>query len=478
MIQKLLLVPRFQQQKHHLKQLVIAVLTIALLFVSVIPTLADSTQQAAGPIYIVQQGDTLNEIAIRFGLSAEEIQVANAIDNPNSLFVGQNIIIPGLEGISGILTSTVLPLGTSLNKLSRQYRQDLSDLAILNRLTSPSEIIAGVSFIIPVDENQDQYLPITAPTLGESPLETAIRAGVSPWLMVENNRLIATWDLLAGEAVFTNQTLEANHNEIENFVDISVNKLPVVQGETLHIMISTKMPVEISGAFNQTSLQFFSENDYEHHSFFGIHAMAEPGVYPLQIRVEGTDGTQHKFDQLILLASAFYGFETLTVPEMYLDEEMIADEGAYLKQFINQVTSERLWEGRFQYPVDEPCPSSQFGVRRNYNNGILFGYHTGLDFRVCAPNLNIYAPAAGRVNIAEELFTKGKAVYIDHGWGVISGYAHLAEILVEVGDFVQPGDLIGIIGNTGRSTGPHLHFEIYNSGTPINPLTWLTQTFP
>jgi len=478
MIQKILFVSLSQRHKHQLKQLAITIITIAVLFVAVSPTLAESPQQATGPIYIVQQGDTLNEIAIRFGLSAEDIQTANAIDNPNSLFVGQNLLIPGLEGITGILTSTVLPLGTSLNDLSRQYRLDLSDLKVLNRLTSPSEIIAGVSFIIPVDENQDQNLPITAPALGESPLETAIRAGLSPWLMIENNRLVATWDLLAGETVYTDQNFGVDHNDTNSFIDISINQLPVVQGETLHVLISTSTPVEISGAFNGETMQFFTENANEYHSFFGIHAMTEPGVYPLKIRAEGTDGTQYKFDQLILLASGFYGFETLTVPELYLDEEMIAEETAFLKPLINQVTTDKLWEGRFQYPVDEPCPSSQFGLRRDYNNGRLFGYHTGLDFRVCAPNLNIYATAAGRVNIAEELFTKGKAVYIDHGWGVISGYAHLAEMLVEVGDFVQPGDLIGIIGNTGRSTGPHLHFEIYNSGTPVNPLTWLTQSFP
>lgn len=477
-MQKTLFVPFSHRHKHQLKRLVITFLTIILLSLTGIPSLAETPQQASGPIYIVQQGDTLNEIAIRFGLSAEDIQTANSIDDPNSLFIGQNLIIPGLEGISGILTSTVLPLGITLNDLSRQYRLGLSDLIILNRLTSPSEIVAGVSFIIPVDENQDQYLPISTPVKGESSLETAIRAGVSPWVIAENNRVTATWDLLAGETVYTNQELSNNGNGTQKSIDISVNRLPLVQGETLHLVISTLMPVEISGEFNGETLRFISENDNEYHSFFGVHALAEPGVYPLQIRAEGTHGPQFKFDQQVLLSSGFYGFEILTVPELYLDEEMIAEEAAYLQQFTNQVSSERHWEGRFQYPVDEPCPSSQFGLRRDYNNGKLFGYHTGLDFRVCAPNLNIYAPAKGIVNIAEELFTKGKAVYIDHGWGVISGYAHLSEILVEVGDFVQPGDLIGIIGNTGRSTGPHLHFEIYNSGTPVNPLTWLNQTFP
>jgi murein DD-endopeptidase MepM/ murein hydrolase activator NlpD len=80
--------------------------------------------------------------------------------------------------------------------------------------------------------------------------------------------------------------------------------------------------------------------------------------------------------------------------------------------------------------------------------------------------------------MAEPLTVKGNAILIDHGWGVFSGYWHLSEFEVEVGDFVETGDLIGLIGNTGRSAGPHLHFEIDIHGTPINPQTWLTQSFP
>jgi murein DD-endopeptidase MepM/ murein hydrolase activator NlpD len=93
-------------------------------------------------------------------------------------------------------------------------------------------------------------------------------------------------------------------------------------------------------------------------------------------------------------------------------------------------------------------------------------------------NLNIYAPAAGKVVLAEELTIKGKAILIDHGWGVFSGYWHMSEFDVSVGDFVQSGDLLGQIGNTGRSAGPHLHFEIDISGTPVNPMSWLSQEFP
>jgi murein DD-endopeptidase MepM/ murein hydrolase activator NlpD len=182
---------------------------------------------------------------------------------------------------------------------------------------------------------------------------------------------------------------------------------------------------------------------------------------------------------MVLVASGNYGNDAMIVVEdIYVDPETIAEEDEIVNNILTQYTSERYWDGGFQYPVDEPFINGYFGQRRNYNDGALYYYHTGIDFEVRAPNLNIYAPAAGEVVLVEEMVVRGNAILIDHGWGVYSGYWHLKEFNVEVGDFVQPGDLLGIIGDTGRSLGPHLHFEIDISGIPVNPETWLNQVFP
>jgi murein DD-endopeptidase MepM/ murein hydrolase activator NlpD len=462
-----------------IKRLFASLMMVIMIELTGTPSVAMNTQQAAGPTYIVQAGDTLNEIAIRFGLSSEEILSANDITDPNSLFIGQSIIIPGLEGITGVLTSQVLPLNTSLTGLTRQFGLRQSDLVILNRLTSPSEMIAGISIIVPINVTQSQLEPIRPLKPGESTLESAILAGISPWTLVEQNQNNTTWGLITGEPLYASIDPEWSDTEPSDTLEVSVNQLPIIQGETLVLGIKSPEPIEIYGSFNGKPLNFFANDEGEYTSFHGIHALADPGVYPLHISAESENGRKLGFEQLVLLTPGFYENEWVTIAEViYLDEEKIAEEDAYLQPFLDLVTSERYWEGRFQYPVDEPCFNSPFGLRRNFNEGLLFYYHSGLDFRVCAQNLNIYAPASGMVVVAEELFTKGNAVYIDHGWGVISGYAHLNEILVEVGDFVQTGDLIGIIGDTGRSAGPHLHFEINVSGTPVNPQTWLNQTFP
>ena len=94
------------------------------------------------------------------------------------------------------------------------------------------------------------------------------------------------------------------------------------------------------------------------------------------------------------------------------------------------------------------------------------------------PGAPIVAPAAGVVALTQPLPVRGNATLIDHGWGVYSGFWHQSEILVKVGDVVTPGQLIGRVGSTGRSTGPHLHWELWVGGAQVDPLQWVQETFP
>lgn len=465
-------------RKIRIGQLISLLTVIVMMIIPSQPGAARATYQEAGPIYIIQSGDTLNEVAIRFGITAEEIITVNALENPNALDVGQRIIIPGLEGLSGELTSEIVPLGASLAGFARQNRLKQSDLIALNRITSPSEIIAGVSFIISIPSERVQLTNIPMMKPGFSALETAILAGVSPWEMVVDNQFLGTWDVLPGDPIFVKAPSDSVDGEASENLSISVNTLPPVQGETMQIIITTKTPMDFSGRFNGDSIHFFSDDGKVFSGFFGVHALAEPGVYPLEIQGVDIDGNLFEFNQLVLVASKYYETQMVYVGAEYLDDDVIVEEEAYIYPIVHQLTPERLWSGQFQYPVDDPCVNSTFGLRRIYNDGLLFYYHTGTDFAVCAPNLNIYAVAAGKVVLAEELIVRGNAILIDHGWGIMSGYWHLSEFNVSVGDTVQPGDLLGLIGNTGRSAGPHLHFEILINGTPVNSQTWLDQTFP
>ncbi|MBO3141944.1 M23 family metallopeptidase [Dermatophilus congolensis] len=119
----------------------------------------------------------------------------------------------------------------------------------------------------------------------------------------------------------------------------------------------------------------------------------------------------------------------------------------------------------FAAPVTGTHISSGFGMRWGR-------MHKGVDFagRKGTP---IRAVAAGRVTVASNLAGYGKVVYIDHGDGTQTRYAHLNCFSTKVGERVKAGEKIGELGNTGHSTGPHLHFEVRIKGRAINPLPWL-----
>ena len=100
--------------------------------------------------------------------------------------------------------------------------------------------------------------------------------------------------------------------------------------------------------------------------------------------------------------------------------------------------------------------------------------------------LPITAPAPGRVVFAGPLVVRGNTVFIDHGWGVFSGFFHKDTLNVSVGDMVETGDVIGTVGNTGRvngagdyaGAGAHLHWEVWVNKVQVDPLEWLLREFP
>ena len=121
----------------------------------------------------------------------------------------------------------------------------------------------------------------------------------------------------------------------------------------------------------------------------------------------------------------------------------------------------------FRWPVGGVL-TDFFGSPR----GNHLGFHTGVDFSAPTGTF-VGAAAAGVVTQAGWEGTFGLLVTVDHGGGVLTRYGHLDHIDVWVGETVAPGDLIGFVGNTGLSTGPHLHFEIIMGGTFVDPLIWL-----
>ena len=101
--------------------------------------------------------------------------------------------------------------------------------------------------------------------------------------------------------------------------------------------------------------------------------------------------------------------------------------------------------------------------------------HTGLDFRAATGD-PVRATANGKVVSSGWAGGYGRMVEIDHGNGLSTRYGHMSEIGVKVGDIIKIGQVIGAVGSTGRSTGPHLHFEVRLNGVPQNPARFLQPT--
>lgn len=129
-------------------------------------------------------------------------------------------------------------------------------------------------------------------------------------------------------------------------------------------------------------------------------------------------------------------------------------------------SAHKLSTGAFSRPVSGVVTSA-FGLKRFYN-GKPRRAHTGVDYAgdVGTP---IFSPSAGKVLLTGHFFFNGNTVFIDHGQGLISVYIHMSNIAVNQGDAVKKSQQIGNIGQTGRATGPHLHWGVYLNQTVINP---------
>jgi murein DD-endopeptidase MepM/ murein hydrolase activator NlpD len=472
------------------RKILIVLLWLALLL-PVQPVSAQAVPPTTGPIYIIQPGDSLSSIASRFGISLADLMAANNFVDANNISAGDKVIIPGLEGISGVLMTEVVGYGDTLQSLSRRNQVSESFLRKLNHITTPSELYAGVGLVLP---QKDGFTPLTqratlAP--GESLLEAAVRENSDPWTLSKINELEGTWSALAGEILYTpsgSAEAAAGNTAPPNgmpsaFAKVSMNPVPLTQGGTAVINIQTQPGVTLSGVLVDQPLHFFPLDDGTFLALQGVHAMLDPGPYPLKLEATLPDGTKQSFEQMIIIQSGNYPNDPLLVVDPNTIDPAVTDpELAQLVALTSPATPKKYWEGVFQNPSAYPdCFTSRYGNRRVYEgqgtNIKITSFHSGLDF--CGGlGLPITAPARGVVVFAGPLTVRGNATIIDHGWGVYSGFWHQSEIKVQVGQVVEKGDLIGLVGGTGRVTGAHQHWEVWVNGIQVNPMDWLQRAYP
>lgn len=431
------------------------------------------------PTYIIQPGDTINTIALRFGISPQDIIDTNQISDPNILASGMALKIPGLTGVTGTLTTDIAPIGSTLTSLSRKYQVSEDTLVKLNQLSSPTLIYIGSTLILPVNEDVPLLNPEAQMKPGQSSLEYAAAASTNPWIVSYLNQKTNPTALIPMEPLFgQSDNGESSLASVPDVKTIEISPLPLVQGKTEVIRITTSRPLEISGALAGSSLNFTQEEENVYVALQGIYALAPTGLSTIRITTQDENSQTYSFEQSIILEPGYYPEESISVDPATLDPANTKPEDDLVQSVVTKFSPEKYWGGIFRVPVDEPvCIYSWFGTRRSYNEGPYNYFHAGVDYGVCA-NLNIYAPAAGKVVFAQETTVRGNATIIDHGQGIFSGIWHQSKLLVKEGDMVEAGQLIGEIGATGRVTGPHLHWEVWVNGIQVDPLDWLKTKYP
>ncbi len=171
-----------------------------------------------------------------------------------------------------------------------------------------------------------------------------------------------------------------------------------------------------------------------------------------------------------------FAVQRLTLPQAMVDldpetERRAVDEAERLRALYRTVTPERLWRGRFVRPVAGTEPGTGFGSRRIIN-GQPRAPHTGIDYAV-ERGTPVVAVNDGRVALIGEFFFPGRLIVLDHGLGLYTLYFHLDEVKAEQGQLVSRGQPIGVVGATGRATGPHLHFGALAGGARVDPAVLL-----
>jgi murein DD-endopeptidase MepM/ murein hydrolase activator NlpD len=205
-------------------------------------------------------------------------------------------------------------------------------------------------------------------------------------------------------------------------------------------------------------------------ALIGIDLDVAPGVYTVHVAATSSQGPVVTDLRIHVLAKKF-PTRRLSVDEAFVNppESARARIEAESKEtasiFANSAPA-RLWTA-FERPVMQAA-NSAFGTRSVFN-GQPRSAHSGADF-LSPAGTPVKAAASGRVMLAKNLYYSGNTVIIDHGLGVFSLFAHFSRIDVAAGDVVTAGQIVGLVGATGRVTGPHLHWTVRVAGARVDPL--------
>jgi len=460
---------------------------LLLVIAFVLPFFLHTQVQAeyTGPKYTVQEGESLAIIAGYFHTTTYRLATYNYITDPNMVVPGRKLTIPGFEDLSGEITRVIVGLGDTPSSLARQTGSNTSVFQRINFLTSADAIYVGQPMFVLTDQSiTRKRVPITEDMTS---LELAALNNVNPWTADNANHLGGSWRLIANDTIYLPS--DSNGGEILPGVT-GFGSVTLMQGKTAQFTAIGSASSGLTGTLLGHPLQFFDTGNDTLVALQGVDRMDGAtsinqkysniaDLTNVVLTSANSAGKTFSIEQRLLVHEGSYGYDAqLQVKDEFLDPAVTQPELDFLMQEVAAAPPEKLWNGAFAAPTETPnCKVSTYGLLRSYNGSDYIYYHTGIDFcgAVGAP---IYAAADGVVVFAGPLTVRGNATIISHGRGVYTGYYHQSEIDVTVGQTVKAGDKIGLIGDTGRVNGPHLHFEVIVGSVQVDPSDWLNGSYP
>lgn len=245
------------------------------------------------------------------------------------------------------------------------------------------------------------------------------------------------------------------------------------------VLFRVKAPAAVTaleGTWAERSLDFrFGSACQCWFAIAGVDLAAKPGKYTLALKGSTKDSSALTYNDEIAVQEKDYPLSSVTLPPAYVQpppqvQARVEEEQALKKRLFGDLAPEALWSGRFRSPVATGV-SGGFGAVRVVN-GVKGNPHQGTDFHAKV-GTTVRAANTGKVFLARNLYFEGNCVMIDHGQGLVTIYMHLSKIKVKEGQTVGKGQIIALSGNSGRSTGPHLHFAVRWQGSYLDGKTLL-----
>lgn len=271
----------------------------------------------------------------------------------------------------------------------------------------------------------------------------------------------------------------------ETLVKAELSATEAVDGSVL--IAQVKLPAGakaafIEGDFDGIKIPFYhaptrgetaGEKIYE--AIIGVPHSYRTGPAHMIVKYGEIEETARTLNVGFKVLESDYKLEHLKVEGSYVNPspktmKRIKREQQEVKKIYARVTKKKYWKGPFKLPVDADF-TSPYGTKRMYN-GEQRNFHSGIDLRAQI-GTPINAPAPGIVVLAKNLYFTGGTILIDHGYGVMTLYAHMSRIKVKKGQFVGQGKLLGLAGATGRVSGPHLHWSTIVHNVKVNPVEFL-----